>query len=119
MVFGIVLAAAIAAYNFPLTAKTNCDYSLPGDPSNDPCFSCGREGPTNRSTPPLECNLIDIHGRNKNQPFKSVLKNVKLIASQPSENPVSGQLQITFRTSLRGTTKLSKFEILRAQPSTR
>ena len=117
IVFLFILLAALAAYNYPLTNVAYCDYSYPGNFSTDPCYSCRSKRQNVEMEDPLNCEFIDIHGRNKNQLFKPVLKHVRLLDSEASDNPNFGQLRVTFRSSLRAAAKLQGFEILRAEPS--
>ena len=115
-VFAIVFVAAMCAYNYPVTTKANVDYTYPGRLSADPCFCCRHEGDRVKLAAPLNCEFIDIYGRNKNEPFTLILKNARLITVAPCEAPRKGQVQVTFLSSLRGSKRLDDYEILRAQP---
>ena len=112
----IVVVAATAIYNFPLAAKVYCDYRHLGDVTTSHNTCCRREGPDIAALPALQCEFVNIHGRNENQPFTLVLEKVKLSSVEPSETPALGELRLTCCVSLRAMAKLKKFAILRAEP---
>jgi len=57
----------------------------------------------------------DILGRNKTERFKIVLRDVEVVSTEGSIDPVRGQSLIKIRTTVRQWQMLSKYEILQVR----
>ena len=98
----VITIVAIGIYFFwPIETEINCDIM----PNNLSHFS-------NSSEP-----LIDIQGRNKAEPFVTIVERAKFITSEPILDPAKGNAKVTFQSTLYGSRKLKYYEIFRVRDS--
>ena len=87
---------------------TYCLLPIPTEIYCDPMYQY-----SSRYSKTAEDIMIDIQGRNDKEPFQTLVKSVRVISSEPSDDRQRGLAKVSVYLTLYASRKLKSYKILR------